>query len=162
MSSVNILERQVLHEGTPSVVSQITLTLMLVVLSMVLIGIGFGFLIKSKEGRLEHKWVLSASLVLTLGAILLVMLPAMTRYYLDPDVDFFSSLSIITIIHGIVGLPTIATSLIYAFGHLPKKTKKWMRITAFLWIISTLLGILLFLQMMEVISLIPFLTHTHT
>lgn len=161
MSCVNILGRQVLHEGTPPVVSQITLTLMLVVLGMVLIGIGFGFLIKSKESRFEHRWILSASLALTLGAILLVMLPAITRYYLDPDVDFFSSLSVITIIHGVIGVPTLATSLIYAFGHLPKKTKKWMRITAFLWVISTLLGILLFLQMMEVISLIPVFTHAH-
>lgn len=150
MSSINILERQVLHKGTSPIVSQTTLTIMLVVLGMVLIGIGFGFFIKSKEGRFEHRWVLSASLALTLGGILLVMLPAMINYYLDPDVDFFSSLSTTTIIHGIVGLPTITTSLIYAFGRLPKKIKKWMRITAFLWIISTLLGILLFLQMMEI------------
>lgn len=139
------------HAGTPPVVSQTVLTLMLVVIGIVLVGIGFGFMMKNKEGLLQHRWVLSISLALTLGAVFLVMLPTVTRYYIDPDVEVFSSLSIATIIHGIIGVPPIMSAVIYAFGDMPTNVKKWMRITASFWVASTLTGIVLFLIMMEIV-----------
>jgi uncharacterized membrane protein YozB (DUF420 family) len=124
---------------------------MLVVLGIMVIGIGFGFLTKTKENLLQHRWTLSAAIVLALGAIFLVMLPAAFRFYVDPDVEFFSSLSYTAMIHGIIGVPAVTTAVIFAFGELPKNVKKWMRITALLWITDIAFGIVLFLQMMELV-----------
>ncbi len=140
-----------LHAGTSPIVSQSILTLMFVVLGTVLIGIGFGFITKSREGLLEHRWVLTASLVLTLGAVFFVMLPTVFSFYIDPDVEVFSSMSIMTIVHGIAGVPALITAIIYAFGDLPAKVKKWMRVTAVFWVLSIAFGVILFLLMMEII-----------
>ena len=79
------------------------------------------------------------------------MLPSAFRFYIDPDVMFFSNISIKIVIHGIVGVPAVATAVIYAFGDLPMKIRKWMRFTAFLWIADIGLGVVLFLQMLELI-----------
>ncbi len=136
------------HAGTSPIVSQTVLTLMLVVLGVVLVGIGFGYLVKTKESLLEHRWMLSGSIALTVGAIFLVMLPTLFRFYLDPDVQVFSGLSITTLIHGLVGAPAITTAVFYALGKLPKNVKKWMLWTAVLWVASIALGVFLFLQMM--------------
>jgi uncharacterized membrane protein YozB (DUF420 family) len=136
-----------LHAGTPIVVSQATLTLMFVVLGIILIGVGLGFVTKTKENLLQHRWVLSTAIVLTIGVIALVMLPAAFTFYVDPDVELFSALSFTTILHGIIGVPALATAVIYAFGDLPQNVKKWMRITAFLWIADLGLGVVLFIQM---------------
>ncbi len=76
------------------------------------------------------------------------MLPTAFRYYIDPDVEVFSALSITTVIHGIVGFPAIVTGLIYVLGDLPKKVKKWMRMTVVRWLASIFLGVSLYLQMM--------------
>jgi len=141
----------VLHAGTPVELSQATLMLMFVVLGLLLNGIGFGRVVKTKESLLYHRWILSAAVVLTLLAVFLVMLPSAFRFYIDPDVMFFSNVSITTVIHGIVGVPAVATAVIYAFGDLPKKIRKWMRLTAILWIADIGLGVVLFLQMLELI-----------
>lgn len=140
-----------LHAGTPVIVSQTTLTLMFVVLGMLLIGITFGFVEKTKEKLLQHRWILSAAIALTLGAVFLVMVPAAFTFYIDPDVEFFSGLSLTTIAHGVVGVFAVTTAVIYAFGDLPQNVKKWMRITALLWIADLGLGVVLFIQMMGLI-----------
>lgn len=137
-----------LHAGTPVVVSQTTLTLMFVVLGLLLIGITFGFVEKTKEKLLQHRWILSVAIALTLGAIFLVMVSAAFTFYIDPDVEFFSGLSLTTISHGVIGVFAVTTALIYAFGDLPQNVKKWMRITALLWVADLGLGVLLFIQMM--------------
>ena len=137
-----------LHAGIPAVISQATLSLMFVVLGMVLIGIGLGYITKTQEKLLQHRWVLSAAIALTLGAVFLVMIPAAFTFYIDPDLEFFSGLSFTTLIHGILGVPAVTTALIYAFGDLPQNVKKWMRITAVFWIADVGLGVVLFVQMM--------------
>jgi len=140
-----------LHAGTSPVVSQTVLTLMLVALGVILIGIGFGYLVKTKENLLQHRWVLTAAIGMISAAVALVMLPTFVNYYVDSDVQVFSSLSIITVIHGIIGIPTMLTGIAYALGLLPTNTKMWMRITAVLFMTSMVVGILLFLQMMEIV-----------
>ncbi len=139
------------HAGTSPIVSQTVLTLMLVVVGIVFVGIGFGFVMKNTEGLLQHRWILSVSLALTLGAVGLVMLPTVTRFYIDPDVDVLSSMSIATIIHGVIGIPPLMSAVVYAFEDIPHNVKKWMRTTAVLWVASTLSGIILFLIMMEIV-----------
>jgi uncharacterized membrane protein YozB (DUF420 family) len=140
-----------LHSATPIDVSQTALTVMLVALGLVFVGVGFGRFTKTKESLLQHRWTLTAAVALTLGAVFLVMLPSAFVYYVDPDVQFFSSLSITTIVHSVVGVPAVVTALIYVFGDLPVKVKKWMRVTAVLWMTVLALGVVLFLQMQELI-----------
>jgi uncharacterized membrane protein YozB (DUF420 family) len=43
------------------------------------------------------------------------------------------------------------TALIYVFGDLPTQVKKWMRVTAVLWVATLALGVVMFLQMLELI-----------
>ncbi len=144
-----LLQRLIaLLAGTPVVVSQATLSLMFVVLGILLMGVSMVFVVKTKEKILQHRWILSAAIALTLGAIFLVMIPAAFTFYIDPDLEFLSSLSLTTMIHGILGVPAVTTALIYAFGDLPNNVRRWMRITALLWIADLGLGIILFVQMM--------------
>ena len=84
---------------------------MLVVLGIVLMGIGFGRLSKTKPSLLQHRWLLTVSVALTLGVIFLVMAPSLFRFYIDPDLQFLSGLSITTLIHAAVGLPAVVTAL---------------------------------------------------
>ncbi len=139
------------HAGTPVALSQTTLTIMLVVLGMALIGFGIGKLSNNKENYQLHRWILTSGLILTVGSILLVMLPAAFRFYTDPDVMVFSSISIVTVVHGIIGFPAVAIGIIFAFGDLPKSVKKWMQRTAAFWILATTSGIVLFLVMMDLL-----------
>ncbi len=115
---------------------------------MIMIGISMVFVGKTNEKILQHRWILSTAIALTLSAAFLVMIPAAFSFYIDPDLEFFSSLFCTTLVHGIVGVPALATALIYAFGDLPQSTKKWMRISASLWIADLGLGVVLFVQMM--------------
>jgi hypothetical protein len=55
------------------------------------------------------------------------MLPAAYNFFIDPDLAILSQLSILTIFHAILGAPAIVLGVMYAFGDLPKHTKRWMR-----------------------------------
>ena len=142
-----------LHAGTPVALSQFTMTLMFIVLGILLIGIGYGFLLKNKESLLQHRWAMTVAIILALLAIFFVMVPSFVKFYIDPDVEVFSTLSIMTVVHGIIGLPAIVIGVIYAFGDLPQKLKNWMRWTAALWIISLAVGVLVFLEMLGLLSM---------
>jgi uncharacterized membrane protein YozB (DUF420 family) len=130
------------------IVSETSLTLMLVVLGVLFIGISYGGFAKSKERILLHRWSMSVTVVLAIGVILLVMLPSAFNFYVDPNLQFFSSLSIITFIHAVAGVFAITLGLIYALGDLPQKVKQWMRWAAIFWAISLGLGLFVFLEMM--------------
>lgn len=140
-----------LHAGTPIVVSQTSLTIVLVALGVVLIGVGFGLAARNKESLLQHRWTMTSALVLALMTVIGVMLPTTYVFYTDPDLMFFSSISIVTLIHGIIAVPTIVLSLLYAMGDVPQKTKRWMRITAILWVVTVLLGVVEFLVMQDLL-----------
>jgi hypothetical protein len=144
----------VLHAGTSPVLSQTVLTLMFVVLGILLVGLGFGYISKTKEGLLQHRWMLTSVLILTLVPVVFVMGPTMYRFYTDPDVVVLSSLSVIQIVHGLVSIPALAIAVFYASGRLPKNVKKGMRWVAVLWIASLIVGVLLFLQMMDLLPAI--------
>jgi uncharacterized membrane protein YozB (DUF420 family) len=142
-----------LHAGTPVVLSQLTLTLMFVVLGILLMGIGFGFLAKSKESLLQHRWSMTVAIIIASAAIFLVMIPSAFSFYIDPDVEFFSTLSIMTIVHGVIGVPAIVIGVIYALGDLPQKIKSWMRWAAAFWVISLVLGVIVFLEMLGLLPM---------
>jgi uncharacterized membrane protein YozB (DUF420 family) len=140
-----------LHAGASPVTSQTVMTLMFVVLGILLVGIGFGYVGKSKEALLQHRWTLTAVLILTLAPTLLVMVPTMYRFYTDPDVMVFSSISITQIVHTAVAVPALGLGILYAFGRLPGNVKMGMRWTAALWIVTLVVGVVMFLQMMDII-----------
>jgi hypothetical protein len=100
---------------------------------------------------MQHKWILTTVLALTLIPVLLVMSPTMYRFYTDPDVIPLSSISVTQIVHTAVSIPALATAVMFASGKMPKNVKKGMCWAASFWIASMVLGVLLFLQMMELI-----------
>lgn len=87
------------------------------------------------------------------AAIFLVMVPSVFKFYIDPDVEFFSTLSVMTIIHAVIGVPAIVIGVIYAFGDLPQKVKSWMRWAAAFWVVSLVLGVIVFLEMMGLLPM---------
>jgi uncharacterized membrane protein YozB (DUF420 family) len=114
-------------------------------------GIGFGRLSKTKESLMQHRWILTAAVILTVVPVSLVMIPSAFGFYIDPNLQFFEALSITTLFHAAIGFLAIVTALIYVFGDLPTNVKKWMRITALLWITTLVLGVVVFLQMLSLI-----------
>ncbi len=140
-----------LHAGTPVEVSQATLSVMLVVLAILVMGFGFARISKSQASLKQHRWMLTSAVVLSLIAILAVMVPAAFRFYIDPDLKFFEVLSLNTVVHASVGTVAVVTGVIYVFGDLPANVKKWMRITAVLWVAALCLGVLVFLQMLSLL-----------
>jgi uncharacterized membrane protein YozB (DUF420 family) len=145
-----------LHAGTSPIVSQTVMSAMFVSLGVFLVGMGFGYVTKNEEGLLQHRWVLSSAVALTLCAVFFGMLPSLIRYYGDTDVEFYSALSAVTILHAVVSAPAIIIATYYVFGVLPKENlKKWMRLTAALWIASFAIGVFLFLQMFGLLPSLP-------
>jgi uncharacterized membrane protein YozB (DUF420 family) len=140
-----------LHAGIPVTLSQVTLTIMLVVLGIVLMGIGFAHISKTQTSLRQHRWTLTAAVILSIGTIFLVMVPAFFIFYIDPDLQLLSPLSITALIHSAIGIPAIVSAVIYVFGDLPANIRKWMRITASLWIATVIIGVVLFLQMLSLL-----------
>jgi hypothetical protein len=130
------------------IVSQTNLSLMFVILAILIIGVGYGLFAKTKERLLLHRWGMSLVVALSSIAILLVMVPTAFNYFIDPNLQFPSSLSIITLVHTIIAVPAVTLGLIYAFGDLPQKVKFWMRSVAVFWVTSFILGMVLFMEMM--------------
>ena len=130
------------------IVSQTNLSLMFVILAILVIGVGYGLFAKTKERLLLHRWGMSVALALSSGAILLVMIPTAFNYFIDPNLQFPSSLSFLTLIHAIIGVPAVTLGLIYAFGDLPQKVRFWMRWAAVFWVATFVLGVALFMEMM--------------
>jgi len=129
-----------------SFLEQESLTLMFVALGLVIIGIGYAR-IKTKESSLLHRWIMSGAVVLNIVSIFSVMVPSLFLYYINLDNDVSSSFSILQIAHGVIGLPAAILSLMYVFNDLPQPTKKWMRATAVLWILSAALGAVVYYTM---------------
>ncbi len=118
---------------------QESIALMFVALGLAILGIGYAR-IKTKESFQLHRWVMSGAVVLTVIAIFFVMFPSLFIYYTTMSNSVSSGFSILQIVHSVEGVPAVGLSVMYLFNDLPKPTKKWMRITAVLWIVSIVLG----------------------
>jgi uncharacterized membrane protein YozB (DUF420 family) len=125
---------------------QESISLMFVALGLAIIGVGYARL-KSKESLQLHRWIMGGATVLTLVSIFFVMIPSIYIYYIAPTVTFFSSFSILQIIHSAVGVPSVILTVMYLFKDLPQPTKKWMRITVILWFVSIALGAIVYYTM---------------
>jgi hypothetical protein len=146
-----MLEHLAGHAGTSPIVSQTVLTLLFVVLGLSIVAFAFGRM-KSAENLKLHRVIMSSAIILLLIPIFLVMLPTTYTFYTDPDVEYFSPISILTSIHGIVGLPVVVLGLTFLTNDLPGNVKKWMQRTSALLVLSVGLGVLLFLTMLDIIS----------
>ena len=118
---------------------QESLMLIFVALGIGIVGMAFGR-IRNKDSLQMHRWIMTGAVSLNLIAILVVMLPSLVFFYINPNMDPSSSFSILQIVHSIIGFPAFTLALIFAFNDLPTKTKKWMIITAILWFTSIALG----------------------
>jgi uncharacterized membrane protein YozB (DUF420 family) len=136
-STINYLNQFLVQES---------ISLMFVALGLAILGIGYARL-RSKESLQLHRWVMGGATVLTLVSIFFVMFPALIIYYIAPSVSFFSSFSILQIFHSAIGVPPVILTVMYLFNDLPTLTKKWMKITAILWIVSIALGAVVYYTM---------------
>ena len=118
---------------------QESITLMFVALGLAIIGLGYARL-KAKEFLQLHRWVMSGAIILTLVSIFFVMFPSLYVYYITPSNIVSSPFSILQIIHSAIGVPPVTLTVMYLFNDLPQPTKKWMKITAILWLVSIALG----------------------
>jgi uncharacterized membrane protein YozB (DUF420 family) len=130
---------------TPSLVQE-SISLMFVALGLAILGMGYARL-RSKESLQLHRWVMGGATVLTLVSIFFVMFPALIIYYIAPTVSFFSSFSILQIVHSAIGVPPVILTVMYLFNDLPQSTKKWMKVTAILWLLSIVLGAVVYYTM---------------
>jgi uncharacterized membrane protein YozB (DUF420 family) len=125
---------------------QESIALMFVALGLAIIGLGYAR-IKNKEFLQLHRWIMSGAIILTLVTIFFVMFPSLYIYYTTPSNSVSSSFSILQIIHSAIGVPPATLTVMYLFNDLPQPTKKWMKITATLWIISIALGAVVYYTM---------------
>ena len=125
---------------------QESIALMFVALGLTILGIGYAR-IKTKDSLQLHRWVMRGSVILTLIAIFFVMFPSLLIYYTTLSNSILSGFSILQIVHSAEGVPAIILSVMYLFNDLPQPTKKWMKITAVLWIVSIALGAVVYYTM---------------
>ena len=130
----------------PPLLAQESLMLIFVALGLGIIGFAFGK-IKNKDSFQLHRRIMTGAVGLTLIGILVVMLPSLVFFYINPNMNVTSTFSIIQIVHSIIGFPAMALTLIFAFNDLPKNTKKWMVITTVLWLTSIALGAVVYFTM---------------
>ena len=130
----------------PPLLEQESLMLVFVALGLGIIGMAFGK-IKNKDSFQMHRWIMTGAVGLNLIAILVVMLPSLVFFYINPSVNASSNFSVLQIVHSVVGFPAFTAALIFAFNDLPKKTRKWMIITAVLWLTSIALGAVVYFTM---------------
>ena len=125
---------------------QESISLMFVALGLSIIGIGYARL-KSKEALQMHRWIMGGAIVLSLISMFFVMIPSLFLYYINPNDGFFSGFSILQIVHSVEGVPAIVLSVMYLLNDLPQPAKKWMRITAILWVVGIALGAVVYYTM---------------
>lgn len=120
--------------------------MMIAALGLAVVGIGYAR-IKTKDFLRLHRWVMSGAVFLNLAAIFAVMFPSLFLYYTAPSNSFSSPFSVLQIIHLAIGFPAAALSLMFVFNYLPQPTKKWMQVTAIVWILSVILGAVVYYAM---------------
>jgi uncharacterized membrane protein YozB (DUF420 family) len=130
----------------PPLLQQESLMLVFVALGLGIMGFAFGK-IKNKDSFQLHRWIMTGAVGLTLIAALVVMLPSLVFFYINPNMNPTSAFSVTQIVHAVIGFPAMALTLIFAFNDIPKNTKKWMIITAILWLTSIALGAVVYFTM---------------
>lgn len=125
---------------------QESISLMFVALGLAIIAFGYARL-KTKESMHMHRWVMSGAVILLIASTLFVMVPSLFIYYAVPGTDLLGGFSVLQIVHSILGIPTLALSLLFIFNRLPQPTKRWMRITAALWIVGIAMGAVVYYTM---------------
>ncbi len=106
----------------PPFLKQESLIMIFVALGLGIVGMAFAR-IQNKGSFQMHQSIITGAVALNLIAIFVVMIPSLIFFYLSSsltDISFFSTLQLI---HGLIGLPTVIFSLMFAFNFLPIRTK---------------------------------------
>ncbi len=90
---------------------------------------------------------MTGAVVLNTISIFIVMLPSIYIFYSNANFSVVSSFSILQIVHASVGFPASVMALLFVFNDLPQPTQKWMRFTAFFWLLSVALGAVVYFTM---------------
>jgi uncharacterized membrane protein YozB (DUF420 family) len=125
---------------------QESISLMFVALGLSILGFAYGKL-KTKEALYMHRWAMGGAVILTIASTAIIMVPSLYYYYITPEIDVLGGFSVLQIIHSILGVPTLALAILFTFNRLPQPTKKWMQLTAALWITSIILGAIIYYTM---------------
>jgi uncharacterized membrane protein YozB (DUF420 family) len=129
-----------------ALLEQESLMLIFVALGLGIIGMGFGR-IRNRDFLQVHRWIMTGAVTLNLVAIFVVMFPSLYSFYTAQNTNAYSGFSVLQIIHSVLGFPAITAALIFSFNDLPRGTRKWMLITAILWLTSIALGAIVYITM---------------
>jgi hypothetical protein len=145
------IKHLIAHAGVSPILSQTSLMLVMIALALSLVGVVYGR-IKGAELLRLHRWTMTMAVAILLVPVAFVMLPATFRFYTDPDVEIGSALSLLTIVHGALGFPMVVMGLMFALNDLPRNVRAWMRRTTWLLMAAFVVGLILFLTMLDIIS----------
>jgi uncharacterized membrane protein YozB (DUF420 family) len=130
------------------------------IIQIVVLGLLFGALVLKKKAKFrQHGLVMFSAVVLHIISILAVMGPSFSGFFGAPGViDYADVFMVLTLVHVTSGiLAAILGVWIVSSWHFQKnlqpcfKKKKFMDITWVLWVLAILIGIFLYLRIIETI-----------
>jgi uncharacterized membrane protein YozB (DUF420 family) len=130
--------------------SDLNLLLELLVLVLLAFGYKSG---KTKDAKSlgRHGRIMTLATGLSALGFLLVMAPSFISYFSAPSVELFTGATITTSLHALVGASAGVLGIVFALNKKPKNLVFWMRLTLLLWVVTIVLGVVLYLQIAGVI-----------
>lgn len=130
----------------PFISPQVNAVLQIVITVLLLVSIG----IKWRRRYFLHGLTMLAGVMLNLLSFVLIMFPSLTRMEII-NIQPLHAISIVTIFHSALGLVALILGIwLVASWHLKSsskdcfKKKKLMRITTILWLVTLLIGFMLY------------------
>ena len=136
-------------KGAP-LASDLNLLLQLPVLVLLAFGYKSG---KTKDTKSlgRHGRIMTLATGLSALGFLPVMAPSFINYFSAPGVELFTGATITTSLHALVGASAGVLGIAFAFNKKPKNLAFWMRLTLLLWVVTIMLGVVLYLQIAGVV-----------
>ena len=110
--------------------------LQLAIFALLLTGVLY---LKRRADIKKHRLFMGLATILQAFAIVLIMGRSFFSYVGFLVERFYQVTPIVTWVHGITGGLAVVLGIIFLLRH-PRKIRRWMRITAVLWVISLTLG----------------------
>lgn len=130
--------------GKAPLTSDLGLFLELGILVVLLIVLRF-HKIKTKQALLRHHRAMVVVIILGFIVTLSIMVHSFLNFF-SAKVDLLSFFALLIIFHALMGAFALAFGITLAINVRPRKLRRWMRITMFLWLFAIVLGLILFLQ----------------
>jgi uncharacterized membrane protein YozB (DUF420 family) len=126
----------------------ISLALQIVALALLFIAIT----LKNKKSYGQHGISVTVALLLHIVTVLAVMVPTISTLFTSPGAIVYDAVAIIALIHVALGFVAVALGIwLVAVWHFKTNLKscfanrKIMRLTMFVWTVSILLGVLMYI-----------------